>query len=321
MDFALFMNYNEDIATMKILQILLRKEESNLKDIIQLQNVRKVYRMGDEKIIALNDISLNFEKGKIYCLLGTSGSGKSTLLNMLAGLEKPTKGAIIFQNTHLEKLNEKQLAKFRQKYIGFVFQSYNLIQTLTALENVTLPLIFRRVPKKIRNKKAREMLKAVGLENRAKHKPVEMSGGQQQRVSIARAFVNKPEIVFADEPTGNLDTKTTYEMMDLMVGIAREHNLTMILVTHDLEIACYADQTIKLRDGNIESIVNEANPRMPGDPLPEDIVNEESKEQVKEEAKEELKEELKEEPKEEPKEEDPKQDPEKIEKKEPQKND
>lgn len=269
MDYRHFIGYTVIMVDIKNNTNFTLGRRDNLSDIIQLQNVRKIYRMGDEKIVALNDISLTFEKGKIYCLLGTSGSGKSTLLNMLAGLEKPTKGAIIFQNTHLEKLNEKQLAKFRQKHIGFVFQSYNLIQTLTALENVTLPLIFRRVPKSIRNKKARAMLTAVGLGNRTKHKPVEMSGGQQQRVSIARAFVNNPEIVFADEPTGNLDTRTTYEMMDLMVGIAREHNLTMIIVTHDLEIACYADQTIKLRDGNIESIVNEANPRMPGDPIPE----------------------------------------------------
>ena len=225
--------------------------------------------MGDEKIIALDDVSLNFEKGKIYCLLGTSGSGKSTLLNMLAGLEKPTKGSIKFNNVQLEKLNEKKLAQFRQKYIGFVFQSYNLIPTLNALENVTLPLIFRKVPKHIRNKKAKLMLNAVGLSNRWKHKPSEMSGGQQQRVSIARAFVNNPQVVFADEPTGNLDTKTTYEMMDLITGIARENNLTLIIVTHDLEIACYADQVISIRDGNVDSIINQPEPRMPGQEIEE----------------------------------------------------
>ncbi len=222
--------------------------------IIQLSEVRKVYRMGDEKIVALDSITLDFEKGKTYCLLGTSGSGKSTLLNMLAGLEKPTKGKIVFNNVHLESLNESQLAKFRQKYVGFVFQSYNLLPTLTALENVMLPLVFSRIPSGVRKKKAMEMLKAVGLKNRAYHKPSEMSGGQQQRVSIARAFVNTPQVVFADEPTGNLDTKTTFEMMDLMTGLAKEHNQTLIIVTHDEEIGVYADKLIHMRDGVIDSI-------------------------------------------------------------------
>lgn len=225
-------------------------------NIIELKNVRKIYRMGDEKIVALNDISCSFEKGKIYCLLGTSGSGKSTLLNMIAGLEKPTSGSIIFKNKHIEKMNEKQLAKFRQQYIGFVFQSYNLLSTLTALENVTLPLIFRRIPRKQREKAAKETLKSVGLEKRMNHKPSQMSGGQQQRVSIARAFVNNPEVIFADEPTGNLDTKTTIEMMELITKTARKNNQTLVIVTHDLEISDYADTIIHIRDGNIESIEN-----------------------------------------------------------------
>ena len=212
--------------------------------------------MGDERILALDDVTLELEKGKIYCLLGTSGSGKSTLLNMLAGLEKPTKGNIIFKGKPLERLSESQLALYRQRYVGFVFQSYNLLPTLTALENVTLPLIFRKVSKRVRNKKARAMLKAVGLGNRGRHKPSELSGGQQQRVSIARAFVNNPEVIFADEPTGNLDTKTTIEMMDLITGIAREHNQTLVIVTHDLEISAYADQIIRIKDGNIESITD-----------------------------------------------------------------
>ena len=222
--------------------------------IFVLQNVRKVYRMGDEKIVALDDINLTFERGKVYCLLGTSGSGKSTLLNLLAGLEKPTQGSITFLGKPLEKLNESQLALYRQQYIGFVFQSYNLLPTLTALENVTLPLIFRRISKRKRMKAARTMLKAVGLGNRWRHKPSELSGGQQQRVSIARAFVNDPQVIFADEPTGNLDTKTTFEMMDLITGIARERNQTLIIVTHDTEISQYCDQIIKIRDGNVESI-------------------------------------------------------------------
>ncbi len=228
--------------------------ENEQKPIISLQNVRKVYRMGDEKVVALDNITLDFHKGKIYCLLGTSGSGKSTLLNMMAGLEKPTKGKIRFKNMQLETMNENKLATFRKQHIGFVFQSYNLLPTLTALENVTLPLIFSRVSKRKRNKKAMELLKAVGLGNRAKHKPSQMSGGQQQRTSIARAFVNQPEVIFADEPTGNLDTATTLELMDLIIDIVRKNNQTLIIVTHDLEISHYADTIIKIRDGNVDEI-------------------------------------------------------------------
>lgn len=224
------------------------------ENLFELQNVRKVYKMGTESVVALDDISLTFEQGKIYCLLGTSGSGKSTLLNLLAGLEKPTMGSIKFKGKPLEKLSEKQLTLYRQSYIGFVFQSYNLLPTLSALENVTLPLIFRRFSKKKRVKAARKMLKAVGLGNRWRHKPHELSGGQQQRVSLARAFVNDPQVIFADEPTGNLDTKTTLDMMELITGMARERDQTLIIVTHDTEISDYADQIIHMRDGLIESI-------------------------------------------------------------------
>ena len=154
----------------------------------------------------------------------------------------------------MERMDEEQLALFRREYVGFVFQSYNLLPTLTALENVALPLIFRGVSVKERNERAMEMLRAVGLADRAHHKPFEMSGGQQQRVSIARAFVNEPPVVFADEPTGNLDTKTTYEMMDLITGMAKKNNQTLIIVTHDLELAEYADRVVVLQDGKIERI-------------------------------------------------------------------
>ena len=210
--------------------------------------------MGEERIVALDGVTLDFEKGKVYCLVGTSGSGKSTLLNLIAGLEKPTRGEIIFKSAHIEQMTEKQLADYRQRYIGFVFQSYNLLPSLSALENVTIPLIFKKVSKRKRVARARAMLKSVGLEDRWKHKPSQLSGGQQQRVSIARAFISQPAIVFDDEPTGNLDTKTAFEMMDLITKMARENDQTLIIVTHDLDIAKYANTIIHIRDGNIENI-------------------------------------------------------------------
>lgn len=225
-----------------------------MKDIIQIKNLRKVYTMGDEKIIALKDINLNIEKQEFICLLGTSGSGKSTLLNMMAGLEKPTRGEIIIGRHHLERMNERDLAQFRRLNIGFVFQSYNLIPTLSALENVSLGLTFKGVPKAERDKMATKMLENVGLKTRLHHKPSEMSGGQQQRVSIARAFVGSPKIVFADEPTGNLDTRTTFEVMDLITGMAKELKQTLVIVTHDTEISVYAHRVVYLRDGSIEKI-------------------------------------------------------------------
>ena len=230
-----------------------------MEKIIQLSNVRKVYRMGNEKVVALENISFEIEKREVCCLLGTSGSGKSTLLNLMAGLEKPTKGEVKIKKYNLEKLNKKQLARLRQKYIGFVFQSYNLLEYFTALENVTLPLIFKGMPKAARERKAKDMLKAVGLGERMNHRPSQMSGGQQQRVSIARAFISNPEIVYADEPTGNLDTKTTTEIMSLITGMAEEFKQTLIIVTHDLEIAGYANRVIHIKDGNVEKneIINE----------------------------------------------------------------
>jgi putative ABC transport system ATP-binding protein len=225
-----------------------------LKNIIELTNLRKVYRIGNEKVIALDNVSLNIEEGEFCCLLGTSGSGKSTLLNMMAGLEKPTKGTIRIKGEAVEKMSEKKLARFRQEHLGFVFQSYTLIPTLTAIENVSLPLTFKGVSKSVRERKAALMLEAVGLTSHAKHKPSQMSGGQQQRVGIARAFVAMPEIVFADEPTGNLDSKTTREVMGLITKMARENRQTLVIVTHDLEIARYADRIVHILDGNIEKI-------------------------------------------------------------------
>jgi len=224
--------------------------------IITLDNVYRVYRMGNEKIMAVNGISLEINEGEICCLQGPSGSGKSTLLHLMAGLEKPTKGSITIGKTRIDLLSENQLALFRQKHVGFIFQNYYLIPTLTALENVALPLTFCGVPRKKRLKRAKELLESVGLKDRMRHKPSEMSGGQQQRVSIARAFANNPKVIFADEPTGNLDTTTTYEMMNLMTEMAKTWNQTMVIVTHDLEIKTYASRIIKIRDGKIEKIEN-----------------------------------------------------------------
>lgn len=224
-----------------------------MEPIIKIQNLRKVYRVGSERVVALDNIDLEIMPGEICCILGTSGSGKSTLLNMLAGLEKPTRGSVTILGTDIARANEKQLAKFRREKIGFIFQSYNLLGSLNALENVALPLTFRKVPKRKREAAARKMLKAVGLGKHIRHRPNQMSGGQQQRVGIARAYVTNPPVVFADEPTGNLDSKTTVEIMEMITAIAREHNQTLIIVTHDREIADYADRILFLLDGRIES--------------------------------------------------------------------
>ena len=227
------------------------KEE---KPIISIRHVRKVYRMGEERIVALDDISLDIYKGEIVCFLGKSGSGKSTFLNMVAGLEKPTKGEILFGNIHIEKLSEEQVTLFRQKNIGFIFQAYNLLPMMTALENVEYPLVLRGMNRKTREKRARLALEEVGLKGLENRKPNQMSGGQQQRVGIARAIAVDPKIIFADEPTGNLDTKTTESVMNLIIDRVHKNQQTMILVTHDNSIAEYADRIITIQDGNIINV-------------------------------------------------------------------
>ncbi len=221
------------------------------KAIIKTQNLSKHYKVGKEKIIALDNVSIEIEKGSICAVLGTSGSGKSTLLNMLAGLEKPTSGTVKIGKYRIDKFNEEQLAVFRQRFTGFIFQSYNLISSMTALENVALPLVFKGVDKDEREAHSMEMLKLVGLENRCNHKPSEMSGGQQQRVGIARAFVTNPRVIFADEPTGNLDSKTTQEVMQLVTELVHSQNQTLVLVTHDSSVAEFADNVVNIIDGKI----------------------------------------------------------------------
>ncbi len=227
---------------------------SDVPSVISVEGLRKVYQIGNEKVVALDNVSLSIPKGEICCLLGTSGSGKSTLLNMIAGLEKPTKGSVTVNGNHIERMTEKQLAKFRQTNMGFVFQAYNLLPALTALENVALPLTFQRVNKAERLKRAEEMLKSVGLESHMNHKPTQMSGGQQQRVGIARAFVGTPPVMLADEPTGNLDSHTTRDVMNMIVDMVRKNNQTLLLVTHDHDVALYADRIVHILDGNIDYI-------------------------------------------------------------------
>ena len=228
----------------------LRKREP----VIQVKNLYKVYRVGETKVYALNGVDFTMYRGEFCAIVGTSGSGKSTLLNMLAGLEKPTKGEIVIAGQHIEKLNENQLVAFRRERVGFIFQSYNLLGTMNAVENVALPLSFRGVPKKIRNARAEEYLKLVGLEKQMKHMANAMSGGQQQRVGIARALVVDPKIIFADEPTGNLDSKTTMEVLRLMQRIVREQQQTLVMVTHDNYIAGFADRQFHIVDGKILKI-------------------------------------------------------------------
>lgn len=226
----------------------------DIPKIIEVKNAKKVYRMGEERILAVDDVSFDIYKGEFCCLFGSSGSGKSTLLNLMAGIERITSGKIIIKGKNIHRMGERGLAKFRQRNLGFVFQSYNLMNSMTALENVELPLIFKRIRSKTRKRIAIEMLQKVGLGNRVNHRPKEMSGGQQQRVGIARAFVAKPEIVFADEPTGNLDSKTTSEVMNLIKEMAKENNQTIIMVTHDRRLAEYADKIIHIFDGKIQEI-------------------------------------------------------------------
>ena len=230
------------------------KQKKSSEPAIVVKNLHKIYRVGSNKIFALNGIDLTIDKGEFCAVVGTSGSGKSTLLNMLAGLEQPSKGEIIIGGKHIEKLRENQLVKFRREHVGFIFQSFNLLSSMSAVENVALPLTFKGIPKRLRLKRASKTLDLVGLSTHKKHKPMEMSGGQQQRVGIARALVVNPEIIFADEPTGNLDSHTSQEVISLMKSVVKEQNQTLIMVTHDINLANHADRVFHIMDGEIVRI-------------------------------------------------------------------
>jgi putative ABC transport system ATP-binding protein len=220
--------------------------------LIDIKNIRKEYIMGSQLIAALKDVSLSIEKNEYVALMGPSGSGKSTIMNILGCLDTPTSGTYVLNGTNVSLMTDDELARVRNKEIGFVFQTFNLLPRLTALENVALPMVYAGLAKAERNAKAEQVMDMVGLKDRMHHKPNELSGGQRQRVAIARALVNNPSIILADEPTGNLDTKTSYEIMNIFEEINANGN-TVILVTHEEDIAKHARRIIRLRDGLVES--------------------------------------------------------------------
>ena len=219
--------------------------------LIHIENMKKIYNPGENEVRALDGIDLDIEKGELVAIVGHSGSGKSTLMNMLGCLDTPTSGKYVLDGQDVASMTDNQLADVRNKEIGFIFQGFNLISNLDAVGNVELPLVYRGVSKNERKQLAREALKSVGLEDRMKHKPNEMSGGQQQRVAVARAVAAKPPIILADEPTGNLDTKSTQEIMEILKELHRSGR-TVIIITHDEEIASQAHRVIRILDGRIE---------------------------------------------------------------------
>ena len=224
------------------------------KPIISVRDLYKIYKVGDNRVHALDGVSFDIFRGEFVAIVGASGSGKSTLLNMLAGLEPPTKGEISIAGKRIDRLSESELVAFRRSNVGFIFQSYNLLNTMDAEGNVAMPLMFRGVSRAERIRKARKLLELVGVLDQAKHMPNQMSGGQQQRVGIARALVADPKIIFADEPTGNLDSKTSMEVLRLLQRLVREEKQTLVMVTHDNSIADYADKRIRISDGKIISM-------------------------------------------------------------------
>lgn len=225
--------------------------------IIKLSNVWKIYKMGKVEVPALRGLNLEVRKGEFLSIMGPSGSGKSTAMNMVGVLDVPSKGQIQLEGIDISTLTESDLAQIRGRKIGFIFQQFNLIPTLSALENVTMPMIFQNKSKEERRKRAKELLDMVELGDRANHRPSEMSGGQQQRVAIARSLCNDPEVVLADEPTGNLDSKTSNTVMDFLKKLNKDEKKTIIMVTHDEETAKFADRVEYLKDGKIEKTIKQ----------------------------------------------------------------
>jgi len=240
---------------------------------IELENITKIYRMGQTKVFALDTINLKIEAGEIVAIMGPSGSGKSTLMAILGCLDIPTKGVYRLEGKPVEKLNENQLAQVRSRKVGFVFQQFNLLPRTNALENVMLPLLYDGVHGKARTEKAKDALKTVGLGDRMHHHPNQLSGGEQQRVAIARALVNDPTILLADEPTGNLDTKTGEEIIGLFQKLHEEKGQTVVYVTHDAFIARHTQRIIRLVDGKIISDEKVAHPLVAGTPRPEETLD------------------------------------------------
>lgn len=227
--------------------------------LVEIKDVCKIYNPGENEVRALDHVSLTIDEQEFVAIIGHSGSGKSTLMNMLGCLDVPTSGEYWLHGQDVSALSDDELSDIRNREIGFIFQGFNLIPNLTALENVELPLIYRGVSKSVREEMSVEALKKVGLEHRMDHKPSEMSGGQQQRVAIARAIAQAPPVILADEPTGNLDSNSTKEIMDILKGLHKEGR-TVILITHDNEIAAQAKRVIKIRDGKIESDSGQIDP-------------------------------------------------------------
>jgi len=222
-----------------------------METIVELQKIEKEYDLGLVKLRVLNGIDLKVKKSEIVAIMGPSGSGKSTMLHMLGCLDRPTKGKVIIDGVDVSKLNDDELAKIRREKIGFIFQFFYLIPSLTALKNVELPMTFVKDKIKDREAKAKELLKMVGLEGRMNHRPSQLSGGESQRVAIARSLANNPQIILADEPTGNLDSKSGKEIIDILVNLNKARDVTLILVTHDSSIARHAERVINLKDGKI----------------------------------------------------------------------
>lgn len=233
---------------------------------LRLENVSHSFKNGSEVLKVLHNIEFEVREGEMIALLGSSGSGKSTLLNLMAGLMKPTEGHIYIAGQDIVKYNENKLAVFRRKHIGFIFQAYELIPTLTVRENVELPLVFQSVPRSKRRKKAMELLEITGIGDKAEMYPSQLSGGQQQRVSIARSLITEPSVIFADEPTGNLDTKTEEEILRIMMTLNQSMNTTFVIVTHEMEVAAQMKKTIMLRDGYLVTPGEGSGPEAPRQP-------------------------------------------------------